>query len=113
MTYKLNDNMGFGKFRMFSIKKVIQFHPEYIEWCLRTIPDFAMDDDAWNFAISVHPPFQRLWPKADMHTDNPDYCEIETMGCFKFKSKEEAKKALRKMISMAEDAVVLSQLCLC
>ena len=42
---KLNDIFNFGKFKGFSLKKVMAEHGSYVGWCLENIPNFHIQPE--------------------------------------------------------------------
>lgn len=55
--YTLNDTLTFGKYRGKTLKAVLTRDAHYIQWCLDNISDFSLDEQAWDYAMSISSAF--------------------------------------------------------
>lgn len=61
--YGLNDQLAFGKHKGQTIRVVLQQHSDYLLWALKNVNRFAINDEAWDYAISINAEFSALRPK--------------------------------------------------
>ena len=47
--YELNDIFDFGKYKGKSIKEIMEYHSNYIAWCIEKVGYFAISRDAMRF----------------------------------------------------------------
>ncbi|MBR1807938.1 MAG: hypothetical protein IJ776_00925 [Paludibacteraceae bacterium] len=98
--YNLTDKLGFGKYRYQQLRYVLQHDAKYIYWCMTNVRDFAMSDEALQFAQSCCELFVAIKPKYAVQP----YAEgIDVLLSFPWK-----KQYLLYMRKYAEDAQVIS-----
>ena len=100
--YTLNDTLTFGKYRGKTLKAVLTRDAHYIQWCLDNISNFSLDEQAWDYAMSISSAFashSAESPKATVRYECVPYSEgVEVLLINPW-----GKQMLKYAISNAED----------
>lgn len=112
-TYKLTDELPFGKHKGQTIRQVLQSDPSYILWCVEKLDRFAMSDEAWDYAISMSEQFATMRPKPTTY-DSVGIVEqtmtdgIEVLAHYPWRDMAKARENfLKQMHQIAEEAILV------
>ena len=100
--YNLTDKLGFGKYRYEQLRYVLQHDAKYIYWCMTNVRNFALSDEALQFAKSCSELFVAIKPKYEVQ---PYADGIDVLLSFPWK-----KQYLLYMRTFAEDAHIVPSL---
>ena len=112
-TYKLTDKLPFGKHKGQTIRQVLQSDPSYLLWCVETLDRFAMNAEAWDYAISMSERFATMRPKPTTY-DSVGIVEqtmtdgIEVLAHYPWRDMAKARENfLKQMHQIAEEAILV------
>lgn len=114
-TYQLTDKLPFGKYKGQTVRQILQRAPNYLLWCIEKMENFAMSDEAWDYAISIHEQFAAMRPKPTTY-NIADIVErtmtdgIEVLAHYPWRDTLKARKNFMKhMHKIAEDAILVAE----
>lgn len=112
-TYKLTDKLPFGKHKGQTIRQVLQSDPSYLLWCVEKLDRFAMNEEAWDYAISMSEQFAIMRPTPTTY-DSVGIVEqtitdgIEVLAHYPWRDMAKARENfLKQMHQIAEEAILV------